>query len=359
MVSQERSGLSRRSVFGVGIASSALDERADDPALRRALHEELLEDLAVHGRLIFTSQEHLDTFVAAVRSLPTSLAKEWEAVLSSRRVQVGFARPPLDEALTNILEPEVIDAELADDLELVLVESDQAQLLGVPPDEFSATTPSGLVEIGRIATASRTAVIKAARQTLDAPLREGVNREVEWAERFGPLCTDAKPIVIYDKFVGQQTVRRYLYSQGGGDGLSWLLARISMVPGRRVRIITAISDAVERGQSFDERAMVLGFTRLREALGDRDIRLDLVLVPEKVRADKGRAVERFGHDRHIRLGERAALALGAGIQTFAQATIRETVSVARLPISDAKAREERAIRSALRPPDGGWLDPRG
>jgi hypothetical protein len=357
-VSPGPSSLPRRSVFGVGIASSALEERADDPALRRAIHEELLEDLAVHGRLVFTSQEHLDSFVAAVRALPPALAKAWETVLSSRRVQVGFARPPLAEALTNILEPEVIDAELADDLELVLVEPDQAQLLGVPADEFSATTPSGLVEIGRIATATRTAIIKSARQTLDAPLREGVNREVEWQERFGPLCTEAKPIVVYDKFVGQQTVRRYLYRQGAADGLSWLLSRISMVPGRRVRIITAISDVVERGQSFDEEAMVLGFSRLRDALGDRDVRLDLVLVPDKVRAAKGRGVERFGHDRHIRFGERAALALGAGIQTFAQATFRETVTVARLPVSDAKAREERAIRSAVRPPDGGWLNPR-
>ena len=49
---------------------------------------------------------------------------------------------------------------------------------------------------------------------LDAPLREGVNREVEWTERFNPLCDDSKPLVVYDRFVGQQTVRRYLHSQG-------------------------------------------------------------------------------------------------------------------------------------------------
>ena len=347
--------LPRRSVFGVGISAAALGDRADDPALRRAIHEELLEDLAVHGRLVFTSQEDLDAFLAAVRALPASLAKAWEVVLSSRRVRVGIASPPLPESLGDILEPARIDAELADDLELVLVEADQAELLGVAVDEFSAITPSGLVEIGRITTARRTAVVKAARQTLDAPLREGVNREVEWTERFGPLCRDAKPIVVYDKFVGQQTVRRYVHGQGSGDGLTWFLARVGMVPGRRVRIITAITDAPDRGQRFDEEAMVSGFTRLLASMGDRDLRLDLVLVPDRVRAERGRAVERFGHDRHIRFGERAALALGAGMQTFAQATFRETVTVARLPISDAKAREERAVRSASRPPVGGWL----
>jgi hypothetical protein len=347
--------LPRRTVVGVGISASALADRSDDPALRRAIHEELLEDLAVHGRLVFTSQAHLDLFVAAVRQLPTSLAKAWEVVLSSRRVQVGIAQPPLDATLGEILDPALIDAQLADDLELVLVEADQAELLGVAEDEFSAVTPGGLVEIGRITTAGRTAVLIAARQVLDAPLREGVNREVEWTERFGPLCRDAKPIVVYDKFVGQQTVRRYLYSQGSGDGLTWFLARVGMVPGRRVRIITAITDAVDRGQRFDEEAMVAGFHRLMASMGDRDLRLDLVLVPDRVRGEQGRRVERFGHDRHVRFGERAALALGAGLQTFADATFRETVTVARLPIPDAKAREERAVRSAVPPPAGGWL----
>ena len=112
-------------------------------------------------------------------------------VLSSRKVQVGIARPPLDEALGDILDPGLIDSQLADDLELVLVEADQAELLGVAEDEFSATTPSGLVEIGRITTAGRTSVLMAARQVLDAPLREGVNREVEWKERFGPRAPTA------------------------------------------------------------------------------------------------------------------------------------------------------------------------
>jgi hypothetical protein len=351
----DTSALPRRTVVGVSISSDALGDRADDPALRRAIHEELLEDLAVHGRLVFTSQAHLDLFVAAVQRLPTSLAKAWEVVLSSRRVQVGIAEPPLQEALGQILDPALIEAQLADDLALVLVEADQAELLGVAADEYSATTPTGLIEIGRITTAGRTSVLMAARQSLDAPLREGVNREVEWTERFGPLCSDAKPIVIYDKFVGQQTVRRYLYSQGAGDGLTWFLARVGMVPGRRVRIITAVTDAVDRGQRYDEQAMVAGFHRMMASMGDRDLRLDLVLVPERVRGEKGRGVERFGHDRHMRFGERAALALGAGMQTFASATFRETVTVARLPIPDAKAREERAIKSAVRPPPGGWL----
>lgn len=351
----EQVALPRRAVFGVGISTSALGDRSEDPALRRAIHEELLEDLSVHGRLVFTSQAHLDLFLAAVAKLPTSLAKAWEVVLSSRRVQVGFARPPLDEFLGDILDPGLIDSELADDLQLVLVEADQAELLGVGEDEFSATTPSGLVEIGRITTAGRTSVLMAARQLLDAPLREGVNREVEWTERFGPLCQDSKPLVIYDKFVGQQTVRRYLCNQGSGDGLTWFLARVGMTPGRRVRIITAVTDSVDRGQRFDEEAMVAGFHRLVSSMADRDLRIELVLVPERVRGEKGRGVQRFGHDRHLRFGERAALALGAGMQAFANATFSETVTVARLPIADAKAREERSMKSALRPPDGGWL----
>ena len=102
----DKAALPRRTVFGVGISTSALGDRSEDPALRRAIHEELLEDLAVHGRLVFTSQAHLDLFVEAVSKLPTSLAKAWEVVLSSRKVQVGIARPPLEGALGDILDPE-------------------------------------------------------------------------------------------------------------------------------------------------------------------------------------------------------------------------------------------------------------
>lgn len=346
--------LARRTVVGVGIASEALADRADEPALRRALHEELIEELAVHGRLVFTSEAHLDRFLDAVAALPTSLAKAWEVVLSSRRVRIDFARTPGPAVLGDIVDPHAID-ELSDDLDLVLLRGDQAGLLGVPDDEFSAVTPSGRVEIGRITTATRTVVLLAARQVLDAPLREGVSREAEWEQRLGPLCAHSRPVVVFDRFVGQQTARRYLYGQGSQDGLSWFLSRVASRPGSRVRVITAVTAAAVRGQRFDEEAMVAAFHRLVTSLGDRDLRLDLVLVPERLRGERGRAVERFGHDRHLRFGERAALALGSGMQAFATATFRETVTVARLPIPDARAREERAIRSALHPPEGGWL----
>lgn len=345
-----------RSVIGVGIATSALADTSGDPALRRALHEELIEDLSVHGTLVFTSQAHLERFVAAVKGLPSSLAKAWEAVLSSRRVSVRVHDPQLADELSQILDPAELDQYLAPDMQLVLLETDQAELLGVPDDAFSALTPAGLLEIGRITTAGRTTALLAARQALDAPLREGVNRELEWAQRFGPLCDAASPVVVYDKFVGQQVIRRYIYEQQvSGDGLTWLLSRISMRTERRVRVITSVTDDIDRGRRFDEETAALAFRRLMAPLRERRLRLDLVLVPDRTRGAPGRAPERFGHDRHIRFGDRAALALGVGLQAFATGTFRETTTVARLPIADAKAREERAIKSALRPPEGGWL----
>ena len=147
-----------RTVVGVGIATSALQDATGDPALRRAIHEELIEDLSVHGTLVFTSQAHLDLFVAAVQALPTSLAKAWEAVLSSKRVRVQVHDPQLPQALSDLLDPAELDRRLAPEVHLVLVEADQAELLGVADDEFSARTPGGLVEIGRITTAGRTAL---------------------------------------------------------------------------------------------------------------------------------------------------------------------------------------------------------
>lgn len=345
-----------RSVIAVGIAASALEEAKGDPALQRALHEDLLEELAVHGQLTFTSREHLQRFVAVVRSLPTSLSKAWEAVLSSKRVSVAVLEPQVASVLSDVLDASALDANLAPKVRLVLLEAEHAELLGVADDEYSALSPAGLVEIGRITTASRTAALLAAREVLDAPMRAGVNREVEWQRRLGPLCASSSPVVIYDKFVGQQVVRRYIYQQEqSGDGLTWLLSRIAGTSCRRVRVITSVTDVPDRGRSFDEDSAASAFRLMMQQFPGDSLRLDLVLVPERVRAEPGKAAERFGHDRHIRFGDRVALALGVGIQAFATGELRETTSVARLPIRDARDREERAIRTALRPPEGGWL----
>lgn len=343
------------SVFGVGIGDSALDDQSQDPALHRALHEELLEDLAVHGQLIFNSEAELRSFVSAVALLPPTLAKAWETVLSSRRVSVSVSDPESEPGLSQLLDADELERRFAPQVCLVLLDADQAELLGVPRDEFSSRTPGGLVEIGRISTATRTATILAAHQIMEAPLRDGDNREDEWADRIGPLVASTSAVTIYDKYVGMQTARRYIYDYEHGDGLTWLLSRMSMTPGRRLRIITSVP-YVKPGRTerepVDEQVLAAAFLLLKEHVG-RDVGLDLVLVPERQRIDS--TVERFGHDRHIRFGERAALALGMGVQTFEAPRFRETITVARLPISDAKEREERAMRAAIRPPREGWL----
>jgi hypothetical protein len=339
-------------VFRVAIGPAALRDATGDRALQRAMHEELLEDLMVHGQIVFASHDDMADFVAAVRSLPTSLAKAWETVLSSKRVAIVVADPERRPGVDDFLDAAQLDSAFSGALQLVLVESDQAELLGVAPDEFSALTPSGTVEVGRITTAGRTATILAAHRVMAAPLRAGLNREDEWRQRFGPLVAAASPTVIYDKYVGTQVARRYVHDRPLGDGLTWLLGRISMTPGRRVRIITAVPHTPDPREPVDEAALSLGFGRLKLSLG-RPLGLELVLVPERTR-DGGR-VERFGHDRHIRFGQRAALALGMGIQSFADKRFRETIAVARLPVADAKEREERALKAALRPPPEGWL----
>lgn len=341
-------------VVGVGIGPAALADGQSDPAVRRAFHEELLEDLSVHGRLVFNSERDRDLFIEGIKALPTSLAKAWESVLAAGRVTMSIADPPMEQSLSEMLEVDTIDAELADDLDLVLLDRDQAELLGVPEDEFSRTTPSGMVEIGRISTAGRTVTLLSAQKMLDSPLREGSSREMEWETRFEPLVSTTSQVTVYDRFVGQQTARRYIYNMGGGDGLTWFLTRMAMKPGRRVRIITAVSDELEGGRRYDEDVIAGAFTLLQRSLAERGLHIDLVLVPDKFR-EPGKKLERFGHDRHLRFGDRAALALGSGMQCFAKGTFTETVTVARLPIPDARAREERAIKAAVRPPLEGWV----
>lgn len=345
----------RRAVFGVGIGASALAENATDPALQRAIQEDLLEDLSVHGRLVFSSEAELASFVAAVKALPSSLAKAWEAVLSSRRVSVSVREPETTPALDQLLDPTRLEQRTAPEVELVLLETDQAELLGVGDADFSARSPSGLVEIGRLSTASRTATVLAARTALREPMREGSSRELEWEQRLQPLVDASNTVVIYDKYVGMQTARRYVYDYNSGDGLTWLLTRIGTQPGKRVRVITATSKPDRRGRTFDERVLAVAFQLVHEATGRR-VNLDPVFVADRETDPRGRVLHKFGHDRHIRFGERAALALGMGIQTFATANFPETITVARLPITDAKDREERAIRTAHRPPRGGWMN---
>lgn len=342
----------RASVYRVGIGPTAVLDNSGDRALQRAIHEDLLEELMVHGQIIFASAEDLDAFVAAVRELPTSLAKAWETVLASKRVSVGIADPARRPGIADLLDPRDLDERFGDTLQLVLVESDQAELLGVPTDEFSARSPGGLIEVGRITTAKRTATVLAAHEVMAAPLRQGTNREDEWAERIEPLVATASPVVIYDKYIGMQVTRRYVHDRPQGEALTWLLGRISMKPGRRVRVITAVPHHLDEREPVDAEALQLGFGRLKQALG-RPVGLDIVLVPERSR--DGGKIERFGHDRHIRFGHRAALALGMGVQSFADKRFRETITVARLPVEDAKKREERAQRAALRPPPEGWL----
>ena len=340
-------------MFGVSISGAALQERADDPALRRALHEELLEDLSVHGHLVFTCAEDLEIFVQAVREMPTSLAKAWEAILSSRRVSVEVADPAVRPGLGELLDSAVLETRLAPTVSLVLVEADQAELLGVPIDEFSTQTPGGLIEIGRITTAGRTTTCsQRAMSSKPHCARAAIAR---WSGSSGSarLCSRPDPTVIYDKYAGQQVARRYVHETQNGDGLSWFLSRVGMHPGRKVRVITSVTDdRAKNGDRFDEEVMSLAFGRLLQALG-RQVSLDLVLVPERVRGHG--KVERFGHDRHIRFGDRAVLALGTGLQAFATTHFPETITVARLPVADARVREERATKAAIRPPAGGWL----
>ncbi|MEI8082808.1 MAG: hypothetical protein WCI74_13295, partial [Actinomycetes bacterium] len=89
-------------VVGIGIDPPAISEpiAALDPALARSVHEELLEALSIHGRLVFTSAADRDNFITCVGNLPTSLAKLWEALLSSGRVRLEVLDPPVDPGIS-------------------------------------------------------------------------------------------------------------------------------------------------------------------------------------------------------------------------------------------------------------------
>ncbi len=336
-------------MVGVGIAPLAVTESfGGDEALRRMAHEELLDELAVHGTLLFSSAGELAEFRAALSELPPVLAKRWEALLSGRRLVVDMLDPEAAPAIGQALDPARLEDAVSGPVRLVLLDRDHAALLGVPGGAFAAMAPAGRLELGRLATATRTDALRRAAELLTAPLREGDDREDLWRDRFGPLSDVSKLVVVYDKYAGIQAARRYVHSERSADGLTWFLSRVALRPGKRVRLITAVTDDDRR--VLDERTVAPGLQALRDRLADRDVRLDVVLVPD--RGDRG---DRFGHDRHIRFDERVALSLGPGLQAFARPKVTETIVVARLPVRDAKAREAAAERSQIRPPAQGWV----
>lgn len=335
-------------VVGVGIDPSAIGEPIAliDPALARSVHEELLEALTLNGRVVFTSTTDRDSFIEQVKTLPTGVAKLWEALIASGRIRLEILDPPVEPGLAQTLDVQEIADRLATRVDLVLLEREHAELLGVPPDAFSVLAPGGRPELGRLSTATRTRAMVRARELLAAPIRVGDNREDIWRDRLAPLVGVTKSVVVYDRYAGAHAARRYVYNLRSRDGLTWLLAKIAQMGGKRVRLITAAMEE-EGGRAMGPEVISDGLQQLRWAMGEAKVQLDVVIVPD--------GAQRFGHDRHLRFGERVALALGPGLQIFSTQRADETVTVARLPIADARDRERGSERHQVRPPTAGWI----
>ncbi len=345
---QPESGHDTGVVVGVGIDPAAIGEpiAAIDPALARSVHEELLEALTIHGRVVFTSVEDRNGFVDQIAGLPSNVGKLWEALISSGRIKLEVLDPPVNPGLAQSLDVQEIADHLGRRVDLVLLEREHAELLGVPPDAFSVEAPGGSPELGRLSTATRTRALSRARELVDAPIRAGDNREEIWRDRLAPFVAVSKSVVIYDRYAGVHAARRFVYKLRSRDGLTWLMSKIAQYPGRRVRLITAVMEE-DAGRRMDAEVIADGLQELRWSLGEADVMLDVILIPD--------GAKRFGHDRHIRFGERVALALGPGLQTFSTQHADETVTVARLPIADARDRERGSERNQLRPPPEGWI----
>jgi hypothetical protein len=85
-------------VVGVGIDPSAISEPIAliDPALARSVHEELLEALTLNGRVVFTSTVDRDLFIEQIKTLPSGVAKLWEALIASGRIRLEILDPPVE-----------------------------------------------------------------------------------------------------------------------------------------------------------------------------------------------------------------------------------------------------------------------
>ncbi|MGV1079542.1 MAG: hypothetical protein ACOYD1_06785 [Candidatus Nanopelagicales bacterium] len=108
----------------IGIDPSAIAEPISviDPALARSVHEELLEALAINGRLIFTCESDRASFLDQVRNLPSGVAKLWETVLASGRIRLEVLDPPVEPGLAQTLDPQELADHLGAKVDLILLE---------------------------------------------------------------------------------------------------------------------------------------------------------------------------------------------------------------------------------------------
>jgi hypothetical protein len=359
-------------IVGVALEGAALREGLlIDPVVVRSVHEEVLDALLSHGRLVFASADDLSAFGAAVRALPPRLSARWEAALASRRLGLDVAVPdttPTVEACASLAD---VDAGWGRWADLVLMERSHAQAVGLDLEDVSVHTPGrpGMpappvptraaaagapVEVGRLPAALATDTMRAARDLADAPIRPGTSRDEVFATRFDPLVAESRTIVVFDRYAGMKAARRYVREREEPEGLAWFLSRVGAHPGRRVRLITSVQEPTRNPRSrrpppLTEVEVAAGLRAVIASLPPGcDVRLEPVLVQDT-------AGERFGHDRHVRIGQRAAVSLGPGLDTFATEVIAEFATVGAIPLRDARDRETRAERAQLRPPPGGWL----
>ncbi|PSK64985.1 hypothetical protein B0E53_03061 [Micromonospora sp. MH33] len=330
----------------IAIAANALDTSGLSNPVANLVHRAAAEGVAVHGRLVFGSNQEASELVAAIRqgaALPQDARNRWIEVLTHlRKTNRITVRKPDAPALASIRALDDLRLHWWAATDVAVVAAEVGEVLGAAAD--AGHRP----EVATAATLDDCRVIRRIRSLAeDATAAYGSDRERFWSDVLEPLATGARQVTIVDRYLFKSLwdldAGKYWTRRWRGEHLSWLLQRIDSVAdsGAEVRLVGAWNPGEYPAMTATSTADALKAVWAPTGAG----RLAKVTV---TLASPARVVD-FPHDRHIRFSTGAALMLGAGFDRLRESAIRDQDGLnwqyrwSPRAIREVEAREQRAL----------------
>jgi hypothetical protein len=330
----------------VAIAANALDTSGLSTSVANLVHRAAAECVAVHGRLVFGSDQEAAEVVAAIRrgsALPQDARNRWvEVLMHLKKTDRITVRRPDAPALASIRALGDLQRQWGSDADVAVVADEACQALSMPAS--LAHRP----EVATAATFDDSPTIRRFRGLAEnATVACGSSREPFWTDVLAPLATEARSVTLLDRYLfkslwdlhsGKPWTHRWQ-----GEHVAWLLHRLSAVlgPTAEVRLIGAWDKPNYPNETAASTAAALRAAWTSVSSGPSTNVTVTLASPAKI-AD-------FPHDRHIRFSTGGAILLGAGFDRLRENMIRDkdglTWQYRWSPgaIRDLAAREQRAL----------------
>lgn len=330
----------------IAIAANALDTSGLPNAVANLVHRAAAEGVAVHGRLVFGSDQEAVELVAAIRwgsALPQDARKRWvEVLMHLRKTNRITVRKPDAPPLASVRDLDDLCLQWGAATDVAVVAAEVGEVLG------AAAEAGRRPEVATASTLDDCRVIRRIRSLAEeATAAYGSDRERFWGDVLEPLATGARQVTVVDRYLFKSLwdldSEKYWTRGWQGEHLTWLLQRIDSVSesGAEVRLVGAWNPGVYPAMTATSTADALKAAWAPAGAG----RLAKVTV---TLASPARGVD-FPHDRHIRFSTGAALMLGAGFDRLREKKIWDQDGLnwqyrwSPGAIREVEAREQRAL----------------